>query len=140
MENQSMNHKKLLAFPMLLVLGVLVLSATAYAQNSNHGNNNQGNDDHGNKNELGPYRFLTTISVTCPPGPATNPPCPLTGFDISWVDSEHARYYLASRGNAAAMPPVAPNIPVIGYGKPSVALFDSAVERPKRNRRVPQVR
>src|SRR5262249_19838966 len=35
----------------------------------------------------------------------------LTGFDISWVDSKHARYYLANRGNAAAG--IKPNIPVI---------------------------
>jgi hypothetical protein len=49
------------------------------------------------------YKLLTTISI----------PGGLGGFDISWVDSAAARYYLADRGNAAATPPVAPAIDVI---------------------------
>jgi hypothetical protein len=81
-----MKNKKLFALP-LLAVGILVMCPTAYAQNSDQRNNEK----------LGPYRHLTTISI----------PGGLTGFDISWVDSEHARYYLAARGN----PPF--NIPVI---------------------------
>jgi hypothetical protein len=88
-----MKNKKLFAVP-VLALGVFVLCATAYAQNSDQGN--------GAHDKLGPYRLLTTINI---PG--------LTRFDISWVDSKHARYYLANRGNAAAVPPIGPNIPVI---------------------------
>ena len=53
--------------------------------------------------ELGPYKLLTTISI---PGFGN-------GFDISWVDSEASRYYLANRGNATAVPPVAAHIDVI---------------------------
>src|SRR5215469_15826600 len=87
-----MKHTKMFALP-VLAIALLVLSAPANAQNSDQGNNKK----------LGPYRHLTTISI----------PGGLSGFDISWVDSKHARYYLANRGNAAAMPPVAPNIPVI---------------------------
>jgi hypothetical protein len=75
-----------------LALALLVLCTTAYAQN------NQGND----QGNLGPYRFLTTIDIQTGG---------LTGFDISWVDSKHARYYLANRGNAAAG--IGFNIPVI---------------------------
>ena len=88
-----MKHKKLFALP-ALALGVLVLCATAYAQNSDQGKG---------KDKLGPYRLLTTVTI----------PGGLVGFDISWVDSKKGRYYLANRGNAAAVPPVAPNIPVI---------------------------
>ena len=58
-------------------------------------------DDHGDK--LGPYKLLTTISI----------PGGLAGFDISWVDSEARRYYLADRGNATANPPVPPRVDVI---------------------------
>jgi hypothetical protein len=53
--------------------------------------------------KLVPYRLLTTITI----------PDGLVGFDISWVDSANARYYLANRGNAAATPPVLPEIDVI---------------------------
>jgi hypothetical protein len=53
--------------------------------------------------QLGQYRLLRTITI----------PDGLTGFDISWVDSANARYYLANRGNATAMPPVLPRIDVI---------------------------
>jgi DNA-binding beta-propeller fold protein YncE len=55
------------------------------------------------REELGPYRLLTTISI---PGFGN-------GFDISWVDSSASRYYLADRGNATAIPPVAARIDVI---------------------------
>ena len=88
-----MKHKKLFALP-ALALGVLVLCATAYAQNSDQGKG---------KDKLGPYRLLTTVTI----------PGGLVGFDISWVDSKKGRYYLANRGNPAAVPPVGPNIPVI---------------------------
>src|SRR5262249_15718740 len=37
----------------------------------------------------------------------------LTGFDISWVDSDAGRCYLSDRGNTTAAPPVGPNITVI---------------------------
>jgi DNA-binding beta-propeller fold protein YncE len=53
--------------------------------------------------ELGPYRLITTVSI---PGFGN-------GFDISWVDSEAGRYYLADRGNASATPPIPPRIDVI---------------------------
>jgi hypothetical protein len=53
------------------------------------------------RDEIGPYRLLTTVSI---PGFGN-------GFDISWVDSEASRYYLANRGNAAAIPPVVWPIP-----------------------------
>ena len=79
--------KKLFALPML-ALGVLVLCATAYAQDSD-------------KDKLGPYKQLTTIDI----------PGELVGFDISWVDSEAGRYYLANRGTASTPP--APSISVI---------------------------
>src|SRR5690242_18311089 len=91
MENLSMKNKKLFTLP-LLAAGILAF-ATAYAEKS----------DHGNDKKLGPYVQLTTINI----------PGGLTGFDISWVDSKHARYYLANRGNANAVPPIGPNIPVI---------------------------
>jgi hypothetical protein len=92
MENLSMKNKKLFALP-LLAVGILVLCTTAYAQNSDQGNN-----------ELGPYRLLTTI-------PAANILGGLAGFDISWVDSKHAKYYLANRGTGTT--PNNPNITVI---------------------------
>ena len=41
---------------------------------------------------LGPYRFLTTISI---PGNLAG------GFDISWADAETGRYYLADRGTTS---------------------------------------
>ena len=41
------------------------------------------------KDKLIPPKLLTTIA-----------PGGLTGFDISWVDSEAGRYYMAHRGNA----------------------------------------
>ncbi len=82
-----MKPKKLFALP-LLVLTVVAVFAAAYAEDSD---------------KLGPYKLLTTIDI----------PGGLTGFDISWVDSEAGRYYLADRGNATATPPVLPRIDVI---------------------------
>jgi len=82
-----MKHK--FAAP-LLVLAVLALFAAAYADDSD-------------KDKLGPYKLLKTITI--PEG--------LVRFDISWVDSEAGRYYLANRGDATAMPPVGPTIDVI---------------------------
>src|SRR6266853_3717967 len=49
------------------------------------------------------YKLIATISI---PGFGN-------GFDISWVDSEAGRYYLANRGNPTAVPPVAAHIDVI---------------------------
>ena len=85
-----MMQKKLFALPLLAVTALLALFAKAYADDSD-------------KDKLGPYKLLKTISI--PEG--------LVGFDISWVDSEGGRYYLANRGNAKAVPPVAPTIDVI---------------------------
>ena len=84
-----MKHKNLFAFTGLVV-AALALCARAYAADPD-------------KDKLGPYKLLKTISI----------PDGLVGFDISWVDSESGRYYLADRGNAAATPPVAPSIDVI---------------------------
>ena len=84
-----MKHKKLFAFP-LSVVAVLALFVAAYADDSH-------------RDKLGPYKLLTTIVI--PEG--------LVGFDISWVDSDASRYYLANRGNPTANPPVAPTIDVI---------------------------
>ena len=53
--------------------------------------------------DLGPYRLITTVMI---PGFGN-------GFDISWVDSEAGRYYLADRGNTAVTPAVPPRIDVI---------------------------
>jgi DNA-binding beta-propeller fold protein YncE len=53
--------------------------------------------------ELGPYRLIQTVLI---PGFGN-------GFDISWVDSEASRYYLADRGNTTVTPVIAPRIDVI---------------------------
>jgi hypothetical protein len=53
--------------------------------------------------DLGPYRLISTVLI---PGFGN-------GFDISWVDSEASRYYLADRGNTAVNPVVPPRIDVI---------------------------
>ena len=74
----------------LLVPIALAVFVAAYADDSH-------------QDKLSPYKLLTTIAI----------PDGLTGFDISWVDSRSARYYLADRGNAAATPPVPPRIDVI---------------------------
>lgn len=71
----------------MLAVGLFVLCAIASAQEEGHSKN-------------GPYQLLTTISITN-----------LTGFDISWVDSEAGRYYLANRGSGVTPP--APEITVI---------------------------
>jgi hypothetical protein len=73
-----------------LVIAILTLCPRTYAADSD-------------KDKLVPYKQLKTISI----------PDGLVGFDISWVDSESGRYYLADRGNATATPPVAPSIDVI---------------------------
>jgi hypothetical protein len=85
-EDLAMTHTKLFGLP-LLGLATLTLSVAAYAD-----------DSKGDK--LVPYKLLTTIAMP-----------DLTGFDISWADSEGARYYLADRGNATAGIP--PRIDVI---------------------------
>src|SRR5262245_44645808 len=86
-----MKGKKLFVLSALLTLTtVVVFSANAQDQDSK-------------KDKLIPYKLLTTIEI----------PGGLIGFDISWVDSEAGRYYLADRGNATAMPPVPPRIDVI---------------------------
>jgi len=53
--------------------------------------------------DFGPYRLIQTVLI---PGFGN-------GFDISWVDSEASRYYLADRGNAAVTPVIPPRIDVI---------------------------
>ena len=84
-----MKQKKLFALP-LAAIALLALFATAHADDSD-------------KDKLIPYKLLTTIAI----------PGGLSGFDISWVDSESGKYYLADRGNAKAIPPVAPRVDVI---------------------------
>jgi len=59
--------------------------------------------DHEDHDDLGPYRLIKTVLI---PGFGN-------GFDISWVDSEASRYYLADRGNTAVTPAVPPHIDVI---------------------------
>ena len=59
-------------------------------------------DDHNEK--LSTYKKVTTISIP-----------DLVGFDISWVDSESARYYLADRGTGNK--PATPRIDVIDTDK-----------------------
>jgi hypothetical protein len=59
-------------------------------------------DDHNEK--LSTYKQVTTISIP-----------DLVGFDISWVDSESARYYLADRGTGHT--PATPRIDVIDTDK-----------------------
>jgi hypothetical protein len=86
-----MNHKRLFAFP-VVVFAVLVLALFAAAR---------AEEDH---DKLGPYKLITTIT---PAGFGL-------GFDISWVDSEAGRYYLADRGsNAGVTPKVPAHIDVI---------------------------
>jgi len=85
--------KTLFALPML-ALAVLVLCVTASAQDSDK-------DKDKDKDKLGPYKLLTTVATSKE----------LVGFDISWVDSEAGRYYLANRGTGTT--PATPNITVI---------------------------
>ena len=70
------------------VLGALAVFAIVHAKDSD---------------ESGPYQLIATISI---PGFGN-------GFDISWVDSEAGRYYLANRGNPTTTPPVSAHIDVI---------------------------
>src|SRR5579871_3053741 len=88
-----MKRTKLLLFPISAV-AMLSMFAVAYAADSD-------------KDKLGPYKQIDTISV---PSGLTFPG---GGFDISWVDSETGRYYLADRGNSTVTPPVSPGIDVI---------------------------
>jgi hypothetical protein len=78
-----------------LTLGALAVISTVLA-------------DDGGGEHLGPYKLLTTIAI--PTGIA---PTGLVGNDISWVDSQAGRYYLADRGDATATPAVPPRIDVI---------------------------
>ena len=78
----------------ILLAAVFTILVAGYAEDQ---------DKDTNKEKLIPYKLLTTIDI----------PGGLTGFDISWVDSESGRYYLANRGNATATPPVSPSISVI---------------------------
>jgi len=98
-----MKHKELFAS---LVVAVLALFTTARAADSD-------------KDKLGPYKLLNTVTI--PEG--------LVGNDISWVDSETGRYYLANRGNAAAVPPVAPTVDVIDT-KHNTFLFSIPLSSP----------
>jgi DNA-binding beta-propeller fold protein YncE len=83
-----MKQTRWLALSLSLFVAALLVFATVYAK------------DH---DEVVSYKLLATISI---PGFGN-------GFDISWVDSEASRYYLANRGNAAAIPPVPAHIDVI---------------------------
>ena len=74
-----MKQTKVFALP-VSILAVLVLFAVAHAGDSDN-------------DKLGPYKQIATIPV--PSGLVF----PGGGFDISWVDSESGRYYLADRGN-----------------------------------------
>jgi DNA-binding beta-propeller fold protein YncE len=76
----------------LFLLPVLAIFAVAFAAVDNDGDR-----------PLGRFRRLTTITI----------PGGLAAFDISWVDSANARYYLADRGNATVTPVVPPRIDVI---------------------------
>lgn len=88
-----MKHTKLFALPMLAV-AVLVVFTVARADDSD-------------QEKLIPYKQIATITV--PSGLHF----PGGGFDISWVDSETGRYYLADRGNSTATPPIPPSVDVI---------------------------
>jgi hypothetical protein len=85
-----MKLRRLYLLYLLPIVALPIFFAAAYAADND-------------KDKLAPYRLLTTINI--PEG--------LVGFDISWVDSERGRYYLANRGNAAVTPPVPPGIDVI---------------------------
>jgi hypothetical protein len=87
----AMTHKKWIAAA-LSVPAAFVLFVAAYADDSNA---HKGTS----------YKLLTTITI----------PDGLVGFDISWVDSKSARYYLADRGTATT--PATPGIDVIDTEK-----------------------
>jgi hypothetical protein len=86
--------RKTLCACALLLAALFVTFSRVYAQSAAEGSS----DD-----KTGSYRLLTTIAV----------PSGLPGFDISWVDSDTGRYYLADRGNPTASPAVPPGIDVI---------------------------
>jgi hypothetical protein len=73
-----------------IALGVVTLSVVIGVRAKDH-------------DDLGPYRLIQTVLI---PGFGN-------GFDISWVDSEASRYYLADRGNPTGTPVVPPRIDVI---------------------------
>ena len=85
-----MKHMKRFALP-TLALALLALFAAATVANAG-------------EDKLGSYQQIATVTV--PSGLAG-------GFDISWVDSDTSKYYLADRGNSTATPPVSPGIDVI---------------------------
>jgi hypothetical protein len=89
-----MQHKTLRVLPTLVVaaLALFAAASAAYA------------DD---EPKLGPYKKIDTVTV--PSGFIFLG----GGFDISWVDSDHGRYYLADRGNPNSTPKVSPGIDVI---------------------------
>jgi hypothetical protein len=90
-----MKHAK--RFPLAtLVWAMLALVAAVPAANA-------GGD------KLGPYQQIATVGV---------PSGLVGGFDISWVDSDTGKYYLADRGNSTATPPVSPGIDVISTKHP----------------------
>jgi hypothetical protein len=75
-----MTHKTRLALSRLIVLMVGALALTAAVAAAD--------DD---RDHRGPVRLLTTVPI---------PNNPLLAFDISWVDADTQRYYLADRSNA----------------------------------------
>jgi hypothetical protein len=85
-ETSAMNHKRLFAVP-VVVFAVILLALFAAAR---------ADEDH---DKLGPYKLMTTIPI---PGDLVG------GFDISWVDSEASRYYLADRGSSPGVTPIIP--------------------------------
>ena len=80
----------------LLVPAALVVFVAARADEEHH-------------EKFGSYKLLTTIDI---------PNGGLFGFDISWVDSESGRYYLADRGTGKTPP--TPRIDVIDTEKDKI--------------------
>jgi hypothetical protein len=91
-----MKHAKHLLSPALVLAMVALFFVTPAA--------NAGAD------KLGPYQQIATVKV---------PSGLVGGFDISWVDSDTGKYYLADRGNSTAAPPVSPGIDVIDTKHPA---------------------
>jgi len=71
-------HRPLSLWSVIIVVAVIVSTVPLAAA-----------DDHGRN--LGPVKLLTTVPI---------PNKPLIVFDISWVDPDTQRYYLADRSNA----------------------------------------
>jgi hypothetical protein len=71
-------HRPLSAWFVIIVM-TMIVSTVALAAADDHGRN------------AGPVRLLTTVPI---------PNLPLVVFDISWVDPDSQRYYLADRSNA----------------------------------------